>query len=200
MAGVSQHFPAGAGVETALQVNVGTAGSPVVNGGDLGTPSAGVGTNITNVNAAQLGGATFAAPGPIGSGTPSTGAFTTLNGTVVTLSTSLKFANLADSATAPTITSGCGGGSPSIFAPNGTDAFEVIIGTASGSTCVLAMPAASNSWNCMAEDITTHTAANSRVAQTAGTPNSVTVTDYSDITGAATWVSGDHIRFMCRAH
>lgn len=35
----------------------------------------------TSVNAAQLGGATFAAPGPIGSATPGTGAFTTLSTT-----------------------------------------------------------------------------------------------------------------------
>lgn len=48
-------------------------------GGALGTPSSGNGSNITNVNAASLGGATFAAPGAIGSGTPGTGAFTTLS-------------------------------------------------------------------------------------------------------------------------
>lgn len=69
----------GTGVATALAVNIGTAGSFVTNGGALGTPSSGVGTNITNVNAATLGGATFAAPGAIGGGTPSTGAFTTLS-------------------------------------------------------------------------------------------------------------------------
>lgn len=37
----------GTGVATALGVNVGTAGSFVVNGGALGTPSSGVGTNLT---------------------------------------------------------------------------------------------------------------------------------------------------------
>lgn len=35
-------------------------------------------TNVANLNAASLSGATFAAPGAIGGGTPSTGAFTTL--------------------------------------------------------------------------------------------------------------------------
>ena len=68
----------GTGVATALAVNVGSAGAPVVNGGVLGTPSSGVGTNITNVNAATLGGATFAAPGAIGGGTAAAGSFTTL--------------------------------------------------------------------------------------------------------------------------
>lgn len=37
----------GAGIATALGVNVGTAGAPVVNGGGLGTPSSGVATNLT---------------------------------------------------------------------------------------------------------------------------------------------------------
>lgn len=69
----------GAGVATALGINVGTAGAFAVNGGALGTPSSGVGTNITGVNAATLGAATFAAPGAIGSGTAGTGAFTALS-------------------------------------------------------------------------------------------------------------------------
>ena len=114
--------------------------------------------------------------------------------------TSLKFANLADSSTAPTISSGCGGGSPSISAPNGTDAFVVTIGTASGSTCVVAMPTATTGWICSANDITTHTTANFQVLQTASSASSVTVTDYSDIAGAATWVSADKIGFLCRAY
>lgn len=37
----------GTGVATALGVNVGTAGAFVVNGGALGTPASGVGTNLT---------------------------------------------------------------------------------------------------------------------------------------------------------
>jgi len=36
-------------------------------------------TNVANLNASSLSGATFASPGPIGSGTASTGAFTTLS-------------------------------------------------------------------------------------------------------------------------
>ena len=39
----------GTGVATALAVNVGTAGSPVVNGGALGTPASGVATNLTGL-------------------------------------------------------------------------------------------------------------------------------------------------------
>lgn len=44
----------GTGVATALGVNVGSAGSVVVNGGALGTPSSGDGTNLTNLNASNL--------------------------------------------------------------------------------------------------------------------------------------------------
>lgn len=35
-------------------------------------------TNVANLNASSLGGATFAAPGPIGGGTPDTGTFTSI--------------------------------------------------------------------------------------------------------------------------
>ena len=39
----------GTGVATALGINIGTAGSPVLNGGDLGTPTSGVATNLTGL-------------------------------------------------------------------------------------------------------------------------------------------------------
>jgi hypothetical protein len=45
-------------------------------------------TNVANLNASSLSGATFASPGPIGSTTPSTGSFTTLTATgVITANT-----------------------------------------------------------------------------------------------------------------
>lgn len=44
----------GTGVATALAINVGSAGAPVVFNGALGTPSSGVATNITALNATQL--------------------------------------------------------------------------------------------------------------------------------------------------
>lgn len=51
----------GAGVATALAIAPGTAGSFVVNGGALGTPSSGVGTNLTALNASNLASGTVAA-------------------------------------------------------------------------------------------------------------------------------------------
>lgn len=43
----------GTGIATALAVNVGTAGAPVINGGALGTPSSGTLTNCTGYPAAS---------------------------------------------------------------------------------------------------------------------------------------------------
>lgn len=48
----------GTGVVTALGVNTGSAGAFVVNGGALGTPSSGNGSNLTSLNASNLGSGT----------------------------------------------------------------------------------------------------------------------------------------------
>jgi len=70
----------GTGVATALAVNVGTAGAPVVNGGVLGTPSSGTVTNLTGTASININ-------GTVGATTPTTGAFTTVDGTIITAST-----------------------------------------------------------------------------------------------------------------
>jgi hypothetical protein len=67
----------GTGVQTAIGVNVGTAGSFVVNGGALGTPSSGTVTNLTGTASININ-------GTVGATTPTTGAFTTLSATGVT--------------------------------------------------------------------------------------------------------------------
>ena len=46
----------GSGVTAALSVNVGNAGSPVVNGGALGTPSSGTITNLTGTASINING------------------------------------------------------------------------------------------------------------------------------------------------
>jgi hypothetical protein len=61
----------GTGVATALAVNVGTAGSPVVNGGALGTPSSGTVSNLTGTASININ-------GTVGATTPTTGSFTTV--------------------------------------------------------------------------------------------------------------------------
>ena len=71
----------GTGVATALAVNVGSAGAPVVNGGALGTPSSGTVTNLTGTASININ-------GTVGATTPSTvaattGTFTTTSGSPI---------------------------------------------------------------------------------------------------------------------
>jgi trimeric autotransporter adhesin len=70
----------GTGVATALAINVGSAGAIVVNGGDLGTPSSGVVTNLTGTASININ-------GTVGATTPSTGAFTTISASGIITST-----------------------------------------------------------------------------------------------------------------
>jgi hypothetical protein len=80
----------GTGIATALAVNTGSSGAPVINGGVLGTPSSGTVTNLTGTASININ-------GTVGATTASTGAFTTLSATGVT---TLQ----AGSAAAPAIT------------------------------------------------------------------------------------------------
>lgn len=77
----------GTGVATALAVNVGTAGSFVVNGGVLGTPSSGTLTNTTGFPLANLSGAgtgvLSAAAAALNASTGLVGALTATNGNCV---------------------------------------------------------------------------------------------------------------------
>lgn len=53
----------GTGIATAMAVNVGTAGSPVINGGALGTPSSGTATNLSGTASGLTAGTATAAEG-----------------------------------------------------------------------------------------------------------------------------------------
>lgn len=70
----------GTSVATALAVAVGTAGSFVVNGGALGTPSSGTVTNLTGTASININ-------GTVGATTATTGAFTTISASGVVTST-----------------------------------------------------------------------------------------------------------------
>ena len=94
----------GTGVITALGVNVGTAGSIIVNGGALGTPSSGVVTNLTGTASININ-------GTVGATTPATGAFTTatvsssgVNTLLVTGTTINSAALSVDTSTASSVT------------------------------------------------------------------------------------------------
>jgi hypothetical protein len=71
----------GTGIATALAVNVGSAGAPVVNGGALGTPSSGTATNLTGLPISTgLTGAGTGVLTALGVNVGSAGAFVTFNG------------------------------------------------------------------------------------------------------------------------
>jgi hypothetical protein len=66
----------GTGIATALAVNTGSSGAPVINGGVLGTPSSGTVTNLTGTASININ-------GTVGATTPAAGTFTTLGTTGV---------------------------------------------------------------------------------------------------------------------
>jgi hypothetical protein len=146
-------------------------------------------TQVTNLNASQLGGATFAAPGAIGSTTASTGKFTTLTET-----------NLLVSNAAPTISSGFGTGA-SIASNNGTAAFTINVGTGGAATTgVIGLPTAANGWNCYATDITTNSTTDSQTKQTASSTTTATIGEFSDVAVASAWVASNILHVSCFAY
>lgn len=74
----------GTGVQTALGVNIGSAGAPVLFNGALGTPSSGTVTNLTGTASININ-------GTVGATTPTTGSFTT-----VTTSGNIELGNASD--------------------------------------------------------------------------------------------------------
>jgi len=88
----------GTGVTTALAIAVGSAGAPVVLNGALGTPSSGTVTNLT-------GTANININGTVGATTPTTGAFTTVNGHTLTAGSSTFTGTAAQTYTFPSATS-----------------------------------------------------------------------------------------------
>jgi hypothetical protein len=116
-----------------------------------------------------------------------TASFVVTSGTVQ----QLTITSLADSNTAPTISSGFGT-SPSIPSANGTASFTVNVGTGGIATSgVLTMPAATHGWSCMFSDQTTPVKG---ASQTANTTTSVTVT------ATAAWTASDILLGICRGN
>jgi hypothetical protein len=111
-------------------------------------------------------------------------------------------ANLALSATAPTISSGFGT-TPSVT--SGTSAaFRVDVGTGGSATAgVIALPTAATGWNCFVENLTA-TAANAmdqRTVQTASTTATATIENQTVSTGAAlAWSASDILAVSCVAY
>jgi hypothetical protein len=149
----------GTGIATALAVNVGTAGAPVINGGALGTPSSGTLTSATGLPistgvsglGANVATALAVAVGSAGApvvnggvlGTPSSGTATNLTGLPLTtgVTGTLPVANggtgLA-TLTADNVILGNGTSTPSFVAPS--TAGNVL--TSNGTTWQSTAPAA----------------------------------------------------------
>jgi len=83
----------GTGVATALAVNVGSAGAPVVNGGALGTPSSGTVTNLTGTASININ-------GTVGATTPAVATVTTLTATADSVFTSTGAVTVSKGTTA----------------------------------------------------------------------------------------------------
>jgi hypothetical protein len=160
------------------------------------TTNTGFGCN-TSINAAQLGGATMAAPGAIGGTTPAA-----ITGTTVGANTQFNLnGKLMVSATAPTIANA--GGLGTVGTITGTSsAFDVTAGTGAASVFVITLPAATNGWVCTGADVTTNSTSVFHLKQTVGTNNTTTVTMgmYSDVAVLAAVGTGDHLRISCLAY
>ncbi len=155
----------GTGVQAALGVNVGTAGSIVVNGGALGTPSSGTVTNLTGTASININ-------GTVGATTPTTGAFTT-----GTFSTSATIAT-SDTSTTPRleVTQGSTGDAAMRFALSTTRSYAFGIDN-SASDSLSISTAASASAALGTGDIFTLTTAGALTitgAFSVGTSNSIT--------------------------
>jgi hypothetical protein len=186
-------------------------------------------TNVANLNASSLNGATFGSPGAIGGTAPGSAAFTSLsasstvsgsgfstylasppsiggtaaaNGSFTTLdlNTALQINGVvAESGTAPVIASGFGT-SAAIVASNGTAAFTLNVGTSNTGTGVLTMAAASHGWACHVNDITTKGANVATTQVTATSTTSVTVQNYSDAMATHDWTDSDVLQFQCTGY
>ena len=144
-------------------------------------------TNVANLNASSLSGATFAAPGAIG---------TTTAGVVKT--TTLEVPNVLCSSSSPSISSGFGT-TPSIPNVNGSCSFTLNVGTGgTASSGVIAMNStATTGWNCdVHPNGTPQAAAVTYSAPTSTT--SVTLTNYTQSTGVAlAWTAGLVFNVSC---
>lgn len=149
----------GTGVATALAVNVGSAGAPVLFDGALGTPSSGTVTNLTGTASININ-------GTVGATTPAAGAFTTL-----TASTSLAVTADASNGGYIRLLEGSGVGTDYSSITGAADASSYPSFTFSGSKGSedLTLTAASDKWT---------------IASTTGA--TVEITPATKITGALT--------------
>lgn len=116
---------------------------------------------------------------------------------LVKISGGVYYNSLHSSNTAPTL-SGFGT-SPSLPSNNGTAAFSINVGSGGiASTGTITLPTAAHNWICSFVDTTNP--ATAVTSQTGGTATTITLTNYSRVTGLATaWAANDVLFAMCAA-
>tara|TARA_R110002126_G_scaffold116111_1_gene255162 strand:+ start:313 stop:2007 length:1695 start_codon:yes stop_codon:yes gene_type:complete len=188
----------GTNVATALAVNIGTAGAPVVNGGVLGTPSSGTLTNatglslttgVTGILPVANGGTATATPSLVqGSGVTITGTWpnqtinaTGTGGTVtaVSVASSNGFAGSSSGGGTPVLTLSTS--ITGVLKGNGTALSAATAGTdyvAPGGA--LGTPSSGNLTNCTFPTLNQNTSGNAATATTATTATTANATNTSN--------------------
>jgi hypothetical protein len=123
----------GTGVATALAVNVGSSGAPLVNGGVLGTPSSGTVTNLTGTASININ-------GTVGATTPASGAFTTLSASGTTTLSGNQIIEVTDNTNAALRVTQLGTGNALLVEDSANPDATPFVITASGAVGVGRQP------------------------------------------------------------
>ena len=161
-------------------------------------------TNVPNLNASSLNGATFSAPGAIGGGTAAAVTGTTVTGATSNSTTALQVnSQPLCGASVPVATSGTGFGTSPTVTASAACAFDILIGTAptaANGTLTFFLTAA-HGYVCEAQDITTQSATVATSRQTGGTTGTCTIENFTDVMATGTpWNAGDHLRITAWAY
>lgn len=147
-------------------------------------------TNVANLNASSLNGATFASPGSLGSSTPNS-----VNSTTI-----LNQAHMLFNGAAPTIATGAGA---TIATNNGSGAFTINVGTGGLTSIVIALSATSvlNGWICSANNRTSMSTTVFITKQTNSvlSTTQVTIGNFTTAGVSAAWNNNDLISLQCTA-
>jgi hypothetical protein len=119
----------GTGIATALAVNTGSAGAPVLFNGALGTPASGTVTNLTGTASININ-------GTVGATTANTGAFTTLSATQDITASGGNILNTSGGTIPIRVSGATTGSSVARFANTGGDTFFGAEGNATNNLIV----------------------------------------------------------------
>jgi hypothetical protein len=165
------------GAVTALGVNVAAGATGTI------TTGAGITVNSGSIQVQTNQGYFFNGQG--GLRTSSDGTFALANNAFTQLTTI--------SAVAPTVTSGCGSTTTPTFGTGSTaTSWSLTMGSTPGTSCVIALPTATNQWVCFADDIST-------IADTT-TQATPLANNAATLKPLVSWAASDVLVGMCIAH